>query len=112
MADGYGTIVFDILGAGMVRTQSAEISVTHIPGGDVSYVDFGGLLPVQLSYQLVMTQAMYLAMEGLVGGTASLTTTIGDGTITSAMLMGVERKSRVPVSGTTFASAEFLVITA
>jgi hypothetical protein len=111
MADAFGTINFTVLQAGMGRTQGAAVTITHIPGGTVSYVDYGGQTARQLSYGLLLDEASYRALEGTVGGTAALTTGV-DGTITSAVLMGLTRDRRIPVSGTTFATAAFTVVTA
>lgn len=111
MAETFGTINFTVLQATLGRTQGAAVSIMHIPGGTVSYVDYGGQTLRQLNYALLLTEANYRALEGTVGGTAALTTDI-DGTITSAVLLGLTRDRRIPVSGTTFATASFTVVTA
>jgi hypothetical protein len=110
MADTFGTIGFTILAAGMARGQGAAITVTHIPGGSISYVDYGGQTPRTQSYNLLLSEANYYLLEGAVGGTAALVTAV-DGTITSALLLDVQRAQRIPVSGTTFVQANFLVVT-
>jgi hypothetical protein len=111
MAESFGTINFTVLQAGLGRTQGADVTIMHIPGGTVSYVDYGGQTLRSLSYGLLLTEASYQALEGTVGGTAALTTNV-DGTISSAVLMGLTRDRRIPVSGTTFATANFSVVTA
>jgi hypothetical protein len=109
MADSFGTITFTVLQASLGRTQGAAVTIMHIPGGTVSYIDYGGQTARQLSYGLLLDETSYRALEGTVGGTAALTTTI-DGTISSAVLMGLTRDQRIPVSGTTFATAAFTVV--
>lgn len=111
MADTFGSIGFTVLAAGMVRSQDAVFAVTHIPGGTVNYVDYGGAALRQLGYDLLMTSAAYGSLEAQVGGTATLTTTV-DGTISSAVLLGLARRQRIPESGTVFAAATFAVVTA
>lgn len=111
MAESFGTINFTVLQARLGRTQGAAVTIMHIPGGTVSYVDYGGQTLPQLNYGLLLEEASYRALEGTVGGTAALTTNV-DGTIASAVLMGVTRDRRIPVSGTTFATAAFTVVTA
>jgi hypothetical protein len=110
MADSFGTVGFTILQEGMGRSQSASITVQHVPGGNVNYVDYGGQLPLSLSYNVMLSEADYHVLEGTVGGTATLTTTV-DGTITCAALVSLARNQRIPASGTTFAAAVFSVIT-
>lgn len=111
MADSFGSINFTVLATGMQRTQSAAIAVTHIPGGTVSYVDYGGQTLRQLGYDLLLTEVAYGSLEAVVGGTAVLTTAV-DGTISSALLQSLARRQRVPVSGTAFAVASFMVVVA
>jgi hypothetical protein len=111
MTDSFGTITFTALADGMDRAQVAEVAITHIPGGNVNYFDYSGRTPLELSYNLLLTGANYRALEGVVGGTAKLTTVV-DGTISCAALLTLQRKGRVPVSGTTFAAASFVVVTA
>ena len=111
MADSFGSINFTVLAAGMQRVQSAAIAVTHIPGGTVSYVDYGGQTLRELGYDLLLTEVAYGSLEAVVGGTATLTTTV-DGTISSALLQSLARRQRVPVSGTTIAVAAFAVVVA
>jgi len=110
MADTFGTISFTVLQAGLGRQQQADVTERHIPGGTVTYFDYGGLRARSLNYGLLLSQTNYYALEGTVGGTATLTTDI-DGTISAAVLMGLTRDKRIPVSGTTFASAAFMVVT-
>lgn len=111
MADTFGSIGFTVLATGMARSQDALLAVTHIPGGTVNYVDYGGAGMRQLGYDLLLTSAAYGSLEAQVGGTAMLTTTV-DGTISSAVLLGLTRRQRVPESGTVFAGATFMVVTA
>jgi len=110
MADSFGTIPFTALAADMTRVQAAAITVTHIPGGSVSYVDYGGQTLREQSLTLLLSEANYYLLEGTVGGTAALTTVI-DGTISCALLTSLQRNQRIPVSGTTFAQANFIVVT-
>lgn len=109
MADSFGTIEFTVLAEGMGRSQDAEIAITHIPGGNVSYFDYGGQRPLGLSYNLLLTEANFHALGSVVGGTAALTTTV-DGTISAAVLLSLSRTRRIPASGTTFAAANFAVV--
>ncbi len=111
MADTFintaGTIGFTVLNDGMGRTQGAEIAVQHIPGGNVTYFDYGGQPPIQLDYSLLFTsEQQYFNMEGQVGGTATLTSNL-DSSITSVVLAQLRRKLRLP-DGQTFADATFL----
>jgi hypothetical protein len=110
MADSFGTISFTVLQAGLGRAQQADVTERHIPGGTVTYFDYGGQRARSFSYGLLLDQTNYYALEGTVGGTAALKTDV-DGTISTAVLMGLTRDKRIPVSGTTFAAASFTVVT-
>lgn len=108
MADSFGTIPFTVLAAGVRRGVTAEIAVTHIPGGTVTYYDYAGQMPPDLNYRLLLSAADYALMEGTAGGTAQLVSAV-DGTISSAALMSISRTQRLP-GGTTYADARFVVV--
>jgi hypothetical protein len=110
MAETFGTIPFTVLQAGMGRVQTANVAFAHIPGGNVTYVDYGGQQPLSLPYNLLLSEANYRTLEGTVGGTAALVTTV-DGSINTAVLLSLSRASRIPVSGTVFVTAAFVVVT-
>jgi hypothetical protein len=111
MADSFGTINFTVLQASMARNQTALVTARPIPGGTVTYFDYGGKQARTLGYGLLLDAANYYALEDAVGGTATLKTSV-DGTISSAVLMGLTRDKRIPVSGMTFATASFSVVLA
>ncbi len=109
MSDTFGTIAFTVLQDGMGRGQGAELSFQHIPGGNVTYVDYGGQTPLQLPYRLLFaSDALYQLMEAAVGGTAALVSAV-DGTITPTVLVELSRALRVP-DGQTFANASFVKV--
>ena len=110
MADTFGTIPFTVLQEGMGRVQTADVTFKHIPGGNVTYADYGGQQPLSLPYNLLLSEANYRTLEGTVGGTAALITTV-DGSINTAVLLSLGRASRIPVSGTVFVTAAFVVVT-
>jgi hypothetical protein len=106
MSDTFGTVTFTVLHEGMGRQQGAELSFQHIPGGNVTYVDYGGQTPLTLPYRLLFASAAtYQLMETKVGGTATLISVV-DGTIATAVLSELGRGEYTP-DGQTFANATF-----
>lgn len=109
MSDTFGTITFTVLHEGMRRRQGAELAFQHIPGGNITYVDYGGQTPLTLPYRLLFASAaLYNLMEAQVGGTAALVSTV-DGTIATAVLADLERIDYTP-DGHTFANATFFKV--
>lgn len=107
MTDTFGTVSFTVLHEEMTRSQGAEISFQHIPGGNITYIDNGGQSPLMVQYALLFdTEAMYQLMETKVGGTAALVSAI-DGTIANTVLGELTRTYREPAGGKTFARARF-----
>ena len=110
MADTWGSIGFTVLASGLTRSRAARLTVTPIPGGTISYIDYGGASLPQVNYDLLLTEVAYGSLEAAVGGTAALVSAT-DGTITCAALQTVTRRQRIPASGQTFAAATWVVVT-
>ncbi len=105
---GVTTVTFTVLLGGEARRASAEVSIEHIPGGDVTVIDTGGALPWEATLQVLLSSSSdYMNLESLRGQKGFLT--FIDGTA-EAVLLRVQR-TRLWPSGETEATAEFVVAT-
>jgi hypothetical protein len=110
MSDTFGMIPFTILASNMGRKRSSEVTYQHIPGGTITYADSSGPTQTEIPYSLMSSEADYMLLESMVGGTAQLVSSI-DGTIPYAMMEDINRTQRVPVTGVAFADVKFVIVT-
>lgn len=98
-----------VLADGVPRKTAADVTLDHIPGGAITYVDIGGqnLLVLDLSL-LFLSGSAALDFEALEGTAGQLV--CFDGTYPLVVLQSLQRSSRgVTTSGPTVLSAEFLL---
>lgn len=108
-ASTFNGTTITVLADGVPRKYAADVSVRHMPGGSISYVDIGGQTLRVLDLSVLFTSGSdALAFEAQVGVVASLV--VFDGTYT-ALLSSIQRVSRgVNTSGPTVLNVEFYII--
>jgi len=90
------------------RTRDTEMSMQHIPGGDINYIDIGGTLSPTLSMELFFAKAAsHLSLENKVG-TQGILKYVDGTTASTTLLKSLTRRARLP-NGQTFATAEFIL---
>jgi hypothetical protein len=119
MADGDTTFqvaaaifTFRLLLDGNELSQPPAMSVRHIPGGNVTYTDFGGLEAPRMKGRVLLTNYPdILALQALQGQSGTLIYTEGILPITlTATLMSLTRTKAVGGSGDRhYCSVEFLI---
>jgi hypothetical protein len=98
---------FRILHGGHQRKREAAVSVRHIPGSDMSYVDLGGRMAGGGSYSVYFeSYGQYTALLAQIGQQGSLT--YHDGTFT-AILTSLTLNTRYP-GDHRFGTAEFVIL--
>lgn len=112
MADSFSGVSFDALRDGGFKrrpSRPAAISVRHCPGGDTTYVDYGGRMAGE--WRGLVRLANVAALNSLatkigVSGTLSL-----DGSSYTAVLLGLDEVKLAPVGTRVLALAAFVVAT-
>jgi hypothetical protein len=106
---GATTASFDVLdapGNRRERSRDAEIAVRHVPGGEVVFVDVGGLQPRRWDLELLhATPADYDALEDLVGQRGTFVWAEGS---FDALLLGPVAQTRVYPGGQSESRVSFL----
>src|SRR6476661_5691277 len=103
---------FRLLLDGNELSQPAAISVEHIPGGDITYTDFGGLEAPRMKDRVLLTNYPdILALQQLQGQPGTLTYSEGALTValTATLLSLVRTKPVGGLSDRHYCSVEFLV---
>lgn len=102
------TLYFRLLMAAPEQTREAQISVRHIAGGNVNYVDIGGLLP---SY--IRGQALFSSMGDFVNMRDNAVGQLGTLTYAEATypvyLTKISRQKVPSNKGYMIATLEFLI---
>lgn len=105
-----GTIVtFALLLDGAELAQQAAVSVEHIPGGNVNYIDTGGLeAPTFKCRARLDTFAVLTALRALLGVTGTLTYSEA---VYTAVLRSVARTRAMGRGDVQFATLDFVLVT-
>lgn len=102
-------VSFDAMADPLSWTKSADVNVRHIPGGNISYVDLGGIVARTINLTIYITAANLVTLLGKVGASGSLVYI--EETVT-AILQNISRQERqiAADSGTTMyvLSASFI----
>jgi hypothetical protein len=103
----FGGAIFRQKAYALPLDVTAEVSVEHIPGGNTSYIDIGGVNVDRLSIAVHLTSdAQRIALAAKVGTQGSLV--YEDGTVT-AVLVSMRRSRRYP-NDHQFADLEFVIV--
>ena len=97
MATSFNGIPIFVLADDVPKDIKADITVRHIPGGDISHIDLGGALLKQLVYTLLFLNGTdLLTFEGQLSQIGTLITF--DGTFT-ALLSEMRRVAHGAMAG-------------
>src|SRR5262245_37380430 len=89
-------LTFDVLNEPQNLSTDAQVTVTHIPGGKINYVDLGGLNPSRLRLQLWIIDTSLDDLRLLVGEYGTLSYALGT---TPAVLTTITENKREYWSG-------------
>lgn len=104
----FGAVGFDVEIEPLGDDLDTEVSIRHIPGSNINYVDISGVLTNQRTYTLYFDDPNnYFALRNKVGTIDTLTDI--DGTHVNTLLKSLKRQRRFQGGGQTLASAQFIV---
>lgn len=106
---GATLITFGLLLEGSGFSRQAAVSVEHIPGGNVNYIDLGGLEePIFPCRGLLASFADLVSMMGIAGLSGTLI--YSEATYTAVLRSCKRSKALGNTAGTQFADLEFVLV--
>lgn len=102
----FGGVTFGLLIARPGLTQEAAVSVRHVPAGNVTYIDRGGIQAARLSGTVKLDSLADLtSLRALLGTSGTLSYSEGD---FAATLLSLSRQ-RVTPNGVQLVDAEWVL---
>lgn len=111
MADSFGVHGMYVAAGPVARDQTADVSIRHIPGGNVTFVDAAGSRARMLTLDLFFAaKGDYDGME-LAVGTSDVLTYVDYPSGIEAVLISLVRTGRgLSTTGETMATASFVLL--